>query len=272
MSGGTPPLGIEPRTCRLTADRSANGALEAWKGAAGIEPATPGSAIPCSTAELCTLRAKMPVAFQLQPPSSNHKPKSACARTYTISWRLFSNQDFRIEFRYYTPDIWMRCLMRRNKRPTMLRPREKKKKFKQNQKVLFFFYFLHLNAKSFFFFFLCTREVRPRALPSSYGHTTVKAPHPIRTAKLSIVGPVQYFGRGLQGNHGCCMSLLFFFLFFIFFYFFRIFLFLQKAPHVANWTRPRVDPAGGRLKADSTMSRCRGGGSDLLYSWSRGKN
>ena len=24
-----PPLGIEPRTCRLTADRSANGALEA---------------------------------------------------------------------------------------------------------------------------------------------------------------------------------------------------------------------------------------------------
>ncbi len=26
----TPPLGIEPRTCRLTADRSANGALEAW--------------------------------------------------------------------------------------------------------------------------------------------------------------------------------------------------------------------------------------------------
>ena len=25
----TPPLGIEPRTCRLTADRSANGALKA---------------------------------------------------------------------------------------------------------------------------------------------------------------------------------------------------------------------------------------------------
>ena len=25
----SPPLGIEPRTCRLTADRSANGALEA---------------------------------------------------------------------------------------------------------------------------------------------------------------------------------------------------------------------------------------------------
>ena len=35
---------------------------------------------------------------------------------------------------------------------------------------------------------------------SSYGHTTVKAPHPIRTAKLSTVGLDQYFGRGLQGN------------------------------------------------------------------------
>ena len=44
----------------------------------------------------------------------------------------------------------------------------------------------------------------------SYDHTTVKAPHPIRTAKLSTVGPDQYFGRGLQGNLGCCMS---FFLF-----------------------------------------------------------
>ena len=41
---------------------------------------------------------------------------------------------------------------------------------------------------------------------SSYGHTTVKAPHPIRTAKLSTVGPDQYFGRGLQGNLGCCMA------------------------------------------------------------------
>ena len=40
----------------------------------------------------------------------------------------------------------------------------------------------------------------------SYGHTTVKAPHPIRTAKLSIVGPDQYFGGGPQGNLGCCMS------------------------------------------------------------------
>ena len=45
----------------------------------------------------------------------------------------------------------------------------------------------------------------------SYDHTTMKPPHPIRTAKLSIVRPDQYFGRGLQGNLGCCMSFLFFF-------------------------------------------------------------
>ena len=45
---------------------------------------------------------------------------------------------------------------------------------------------------------------------SSYGHTTVKAPHPIRTAKLSTVGLDQYFGRGLQGNLQCCMAFLFF--------------------------------------------------------------
>ena len=31
----TPPLGIEPRTCRLTADRSANGALEALQAKRG---------------------------------------------------------------------------------------------------------------------------------------------------------------------------------------------------------------------------------------------
>ena len=45
---------------------------------------------------------------------------------------------------------------------------------------------------------------------SSYGHTTVKAPHPIRTAKLSTVGLDQYFGRGLQGNLQCCWALFFF--------------------------------------------------------------
>ena len=45
----------------------------------------------------------------------------------------------------------------------------------------------------------------------SYDHTTMKPPHPIRTAKLSIVRPDQYFGRGLQGNLGCCMSFFIFF-------------------------------------------------------------
>ena len=39
----TPPLGIEPRTCRLTADRSANGALEARTiPRPGIEPGSGG--------------------------------------------------------------------------------------------------------------------------------------------------------------------------------------------------------------------------------------
>ena len=45
----------------------------------------------------------------------------------------------------------------------------------------------------------------------SYGHTTVKAPHPIRTAKLSTVGPDQYYGRGLRGNLRCCKAFFYFF-------------------------------------------------------------
>ena len=51
--------------------------------------------------------------------------------------------------------------------------------------------------------------VRAPAVPLSYDHTRMKAPHPIRTAKLSILGPDQYFGRGLQGNLGCCKSFFF---------------------------------------------------------------
>ena len=43
----------------------------------------------------------------------------------------------------------------------------------------------------------------------SYGHTTVKAPYPIRTAQLSTVGPDQYYGRGLRGNLRCCKAFLF---------------------------------------------------------------
>ena len=48
-------------------------------------------------------------------------------------------------------------------------------------------------------------------------------------------------------------------IFFEFFYF-------TKIPFVAYWIRITKDPAWGRLRGDSTMSRCRGGGSDLLYS------
>ena len=54
------------------------------------------------------------------------------------------------------------------------------------------------------------REYNFSAQTSSYGHITVKAPHPIRTAKLSTVELDQYFGRGLQGNLKCCMAFLFF--------------------------------------------------------------
>ena len=35
----------------------------------------------------------------------------------------------------------------------------------------------------------------------------MKAPHPIRTAKLSIVGPDQYYSWGQCGNLGCCRAL-----------------------------------------------------------------
>ena len=49
------------------------------------------------------------------------------------------------------------------------------------------------------------------------GHRTVKAPHPVRSAKLSTVSPSQYCGGGPRGKLGCCSSffrcLLFAFLF-----------------------------------------------------------
>ena len=50
------------------------------------------------------------------------------------------------------------------------------------------------------------QEYPRRTGPASYGHTTVKAPHPIRTAKLSTVGFGQYCHRGLGGNSECCMA------------------------------------------------------------------
>ena len=37
----------------------------------------------------------------------------------------------------------------------------------------------------------------------SYDHTTVTTPHPIRTAKLSTVGPNQYCSGGPCGKPGC---------------------------------------------------------------------
>ncbi len=40
------------------------------------------------------------------------------------------------------------------------------------------------------------------------GHRTVKAPHPVRSAKLSTVSPSQYCGGGPRGNPGCCSFLL----------------------------------------------------------------
>jgi hypothetical protein len=37
-----------------------------------------------------------------------------------------------------------------------------------------------------------------------YGHTTMNAPYLVRTAKLSIVRPCQYYGGGPRGNPRCC--------------------------------------------------------------------
>ena len=74
----------------------------------------------------------------------------------------------------------------------------------------------------------------------SYDHTRVKATHPIRTAKLSTVGPDQYFGRGLQGNLRCCMSFLFFSHATIFFFFAKS-IFVAGADEVPHMGPRRVD-------------------------------
>ena len=39
---------------------------------------------------------------------------------------------------------------------------------------------------------------------TSYAHTMVKPPDPIRTPKLSTIGPVQYCGGGPRGNRRWC--------------------------------------------------------------------
>ena len=59
----------------------------------------------------------------------------------------------------------------------------------------------------FFFFFLFSYLFCfDLARPSSNGHTRLKAPHPIRTAKLSSLGPDQYYSWGQCGNLGCCWA------------------------------------------------------------------
>ena len=52
---------------------------------------------------------------------------------------------------------------------------------------------------------------------SSFDHTMVDTPHPIRTAKLSTIGPNQYCGGGPRGNLGCRMFFFgeFFHIFFV---------------------------------------------------------
>ena len=64
----------------------------------------------------------------------------------------------------------------------------------------------------------------------SFDHTTMDIPHPIRTAKSSIVGPNQYCGGGPRGNLGCRM----FFFFSKRFPLFSVFLALFWAKTVCN--------------------------------------
>lgn len=46
-----------------------------------------------------------------------------------------------------------------------------------------------------------------------HGHRTLKAPHPVRSAKLTRVPLSQYHGGGPRGNPGCCGSSTFYFYF-----------------------------------------------------------
>ena len=47
-----------------------------------------------------------------------------------------------------------------------------------------------------------------RVSSTSYAHTMVKPPDPIRTPKLSTIGPAQYCGGGPRGNRRWCTFLL----------------------------------------------------------------
>ena len=57
----------------------------------------------------------------------------------------------------------------------------------------------------------CNRGVPSNQLhaSTSFDHTMVKAPDPIRTPKLSTIGPAQYCGGGPRGNRRCRMFLPF---------------------------------------------------------------
>ena len=59
---------------------------------------------------------------------------------------------------------------------------------------------------------------------SSFDQTTMNIPHPIRTAKSSIVGPNQYCGGGPRGNLGCRM-----------FFLSRMFFFSRKKKDASNF-------------------------------------
>ena len=87
------------------------------------------------------------------------------------------------------------------KGPQCLGPRNAESSAKAQKSLLFYFFDPNIFFKLEYDIF---------AGVSSYGHITVKAPHPIRTAKLSTVELDQYFGRGLQGNLQCCMAFYFF--------------------------------------------------------------
>jgi hypothetical protein len=43
----------------------------------------------------------------------------------------------------------------------------------------------------------------PTTPPSSFGHIAMKAPDPVRSPKLSMAEPSQYYGGGPHGNTGC---------------------------------------------------------------------
>ena len=58
-----------------------------------------------------------------------------------------------------------------------------------------------------------------RAYYNAYDHTTLNAPVPVRSPKLSSIGPDQYLDVWPPGNIRCCRLLFYLPVFFILFYF-----------------------------------------------------